>query len=68
MPTDDIAEYDLLYVTHTQRALGVCRSVDDDDVIWLPRSQISYDDKEYERKSEIDVSIPTWLAKKHDLV
>jgi hypothetical protein len=61
------ADYDLLYVTQTEKALAVRRS-EDDELVWLPKSQIEFDDsKEHKRHAVIRVGIPDWLAEKHDL-
>jgi hypothetical protein len=62
----NVADYDLLYVTQTYKALGVRRS-SEHDIIWLPKSQIEFEDKEYKPSSVISVTIPDWLAEKHDL-
>lgn len=62
----DVADYDLLYVSQTGKALAVRRS-EDHETIWLPKSQIQFDDKEYRRHAVIRVTIPDWLAEKHDL-
>ena len=34
---------------------------DEDDAVWLPKSQIDYEDKDYEKGDDIIVDIPTWL-------
>lgn len=63
----NIADYDLLYVTQTEKALAVRRS-EDHEMVWLPKSQVEFDDgKEYKRHAVIKVTIPDWLAEKHDL-
>jgi hypothetical protein len=40
--SDDIAEYDLIFLIQTEKALGVLRNRDDneDDICWLPKSRI----------------------------
>lgn len=62
----NVADYDLLYVSQTEKALAVRRS-ENDEMVWLPKSQIEFDDKDYKRHSVIRVTIPDWLAEKHDL-
>ena len=43
---------------------------EDDDTIWLPKSQISYDEKlnGYERGDTITVEMPEWLAEDKELI
>jgi hypothetical protein len=62
----NVADYDLLYVTQTKKAIGVRRS-EESEVIWLPKSEVDFEDKEYKRNSVVSVTIPDWLAEKHDL-
>lgn len=62
----NVADYDLLYIGQTDRALHVRRS-EDDEAFWLPKSQIEFEDKEYRRHEAVQVAIPDWLAEKHDL-
>lgn len=66
MTKSNVADYDLLYVSQTERGLAVRRS-EDDEMFWLPKSQVQFDDKEYRRLAVISVTIPDWLAEKHDL-
>jgi hypothetical protein len=63
----NVADYDLIYQTEKGGGLCVRREINGED-IWLPLSQIQYDDgKLYKRNSVITVTIPDWLAEKHDL-
>lgn len=62
----DLADYDLLYITETEKAIAVRRS-EDHDMFWLPKSQIEYEPKEYKRYQVITITIPEWLAEKQDL-
>jgi hypothetical protein len=62
----NVADYDLLYITQTEKGLCVRRS-EDDQLFWLPKSQVEFDDKEYRRHAVVSVTIPDWLAEKHDL-
>jgi hypothetical protein len=62
----DVADYDLLYLTQSEKGLCVRRSQEHDE-FWLPKSQIEFEDREYGRGSVIRVTIPEWLAMKHDL-
>ena len=62
----NIAEYELIYETETHLALAVKYS-EDDETIWLPKSQIEFDGRDYKRHQIIRVTIPDWLAEKHDL-
>lgn len=62
----NVADYDLLYITQTE--IGLClRRSEEFELFWLPKSQIEFDDKEYKRNQVISVTIPDWLAEKHDL-
>ena len=61
------ADYEVLYVNQTEKALAVRRS-EEYETVWLPKSQIEFDDsKEYKRHQVIRIGIPDWLAEKHDL-
>ena len=62
----NVADYDLLYVTQTEKGLAIRRS-EENEMVWLPKSQVDFEDKEYKRHSVIKVTIPDWLAEKHDL-
>lgn len=62
----NVADYDLLYVSETEKALAV-RSSEDHEMIWLPKSQIEYEDRNYKRHEVICVTIPDWLAEQHNL-
>ena len=63
----DVADYSLIYTAETEKALGVRQTEDEEDLIWLPKSQIEFDGKEYRRGQVITVTIPDWLAEKHNL-
>jgi hypothetical protein len=63
----NVVDIDLLYVTQTEKGLGV-RQDEGDEMFWLPKSQIEFEDKEYKRHQVIKVTIPEWLAEKHDLI
>lgn len=62
----NVADYDLIYIGQTEMALNVRRS-EDHESFWLPKSQIEYEDKQYRRYAVMLVTIPDWLAEKHDL-
>jgi hypothetical protein len=63
----DVEDYDLIYQIEKGEGLCVRKDANSED-IWLPLSQIWYDDgKVYKRGSYIVVTIPNWLAEKHDL-
>jgi hypothetical protein len=62
----NVTDYDLLYITQTDRGLAV-RQSEEREMIWLPKSQIEFEDKDYKRHATIRVTIPDWLAEKHDL-
>lgn len=62
----NVADYELLYVSQTEKGLAVRRS-EDHEMCWLPKSQIEFEDKEYKRHSIVRVTIPDWLAEKNDL-
>jgi hypothetical protein len=62
----DVADYDLLYQTEKGGGLCVRKEINGID-IWLPLSQIEFDGKAYRRNDYITVTIPDWLAEKHDL-
>lgn len=63
----DVVDIDLLYVSQTEKGLAV-RQSEDHEMFWLPKSQIEFEDKDYKRHSVIKVTIPEWLAGKHDLI
>jgi hypothetical protein len=63
----DVRDYDLLYVTQSE--LGLCvRKDEDNESFWLPKSKVQFDDRGYRRHEAIQVTIPEWLAVKHELV
>lgn len=40
----------------------------DTDCVWLPKSQVRYDeDKEWEKGDMIEIEIPAWLVKEKEL-
>ena len=41
---------------------------EEDDAVWLPKSQILFDEKEYKRKDPISIEVPLWLAEKNKLI
>jgi hypothetical protein len=63
----DLNDYELIYVTQTDLAIGVTTE-EGGDLIWLPKSQIQYEDDDYSRDDEITVTVPDWLAREHDLM
>jgi hypothetical protein len=63
----NVNDYELVYITQTELAIGIA-TVEDGNLIWLPKSQIQYIDDDYERNDPIWITIPDWLAKEHDLV
>jgi hypothetical protein len=63
----NVTDYDLLYIGQTEKALHVRRS-EDDEAFWLPKSQIEFDDgRDYRRHAVVRVTIPDWVAERHDL-
>jgi hypothetical protein len=56
-----------MYVNQTDKALAV-RQSEEHEMFWLPKSQIEFEDKNYKRHATIRVTIPEWLAAKHDLI
>lgn len=65
---ENVEEYTLIY--QVEHGAGLCvREEKDGPDIWLPLSQIQYDEHiVYKRGSYIKVTIPDWLAEEHDLV
>ena len=63
----DIVDLDLMYITQTEKGLCV-RQSEEHETFWLPKSQIEFEDKDYKRNQVIKVTIPEWLAEKHDLL
>lgn len=55
-----------MYITETDKGLAVRRS-EEDEMFWLPKSQVDFDEKMYRRHETVQVTIPDWLAEKHDL-
>lgn len=62
----NVADYQLIYEAETPLALAI-RASNESDVVWLPKSQIEFLDKHCIRGDKIWVTIPDWLAEKHDL-
>jgi len=65
----DSDTYELVYIRDTEKAIAVKRTTeedDDDDLIWLPKSQIDYDE-DCAKGEIIEVEIPDWLAIEKDL-
>jgi hypothetical protein len=63
----NVVDLDLFYVSETEKGLAV-RLDEGRRLIWLPKSQIEYEQREYKRHEVVKVTIPEWLAVKHDLV
>jgi hypothetical protein len=63
----NVADYDLLYVSETEKALAV-RISEDHEMFWVPKSQIEYEDKNYKRHQLIKVTMPDWIAEQHNLI
>lgn len=55
-------EYELIYEAETDLAIGI-RMEGEEEIIWLPKSQIEYDGADYEKDDPIFIHIPDWLAK-----
>jgi len=60
----NVSDHELQYISETDKAI-----IDEDhEAFWLPKSQISYEEKNYKRHQIIKVTIPEWLADKCDLL
>ncbi len=35
---------------------------------WLPKSQIDYDNKEYEQREELEIKVPVWLLEEKGMI
>lgn len=65
----NVGDYELLYVSESESGKAIAVRVDEDhSMFWLPKSQIEYEDKGYKRHQVIHITIPDWLAEKHDLL
>lgn len=63
----DIRDYDLMYIRQTDA--GLCVRLDEDhELFWLPKSKIQYEDRDYRRHETIKVTVPEWLAARHNLI
>lgn len=58
---NDLDVYHFEYKHETDDAILVTDW--DSKEIWLPKSQIDYDDMNYKKGDEIEITIPEWLAK-----
>ena len=63
----NVADYELIWHNESPsgKAILVSRS-EEDEPFWLPISQVEYERKKAPSKIVV-VSIPDWLAEKHDL-
>ena len=61
----EMIEFDMEYRHETDLAVLVD---DGDDQYWLPKSQVQYDDGEYEKGDIMTVYIPFWLAEDEGLI
>ena len=62
--------YELIYINQTDKAILVSED-DPDEGIWLPKSQIEYDENEIDcadKGEEIEIGIPEWLAEQEGLI
>ena len=59
---DDLEDYDLLLLHETERAILVGKSDEDDEGVWLAKSQIDWTRKGSASSRLIKVSMPAWLA------
>ena len=63
----NLEEYSLYYIGQTDKGLHV-RQDENHPSFWLPKSQVEFEDKEYKRHAVVTVTMPQWLAEKHDLL
>jgi len=76
MSSDEMLEFEGMFICETDLAIlfvpeefyNSDLEYDEDDAFWLPKSRIEYEDKDYERKDPITVSIPEWLAESKELI
>ena len=66
--SDDPIDLKLTFHHETDRAILVSEDGDRESGVWLPKSQIEYDEDSYEDGDEISVTIPEWLAKRSYLI
>lgn len=66
MSAEYILVEDLEIVRETEKAICVRHDyLDDNEVIWLPRSQIGMIDK---HGKKVDIYMSAWIAKEKDLI
>lgn len=65
----DLDTHELIYLTHTDKAVCVAESQDDDEGIWLPLSQVEVSGRleDLDRGDDITVDVPEWLAEQEGL-
>lgn len=63
---DDMEVYEFIFVRESDKAIGVCKEGEEGRLIWLPKSQIDYEEKP-QRGEVIEVEVPDWLAIEKDL-
>lgn len=72
---EEMEEYEGMFIHQTDAAVlfvpeGQYDSnlnYDEDDAVWLPKSQIDFDDLDYEKYDPIIIRIPEWLAEEKGL-
>jgi hypothetical protein len=80
MGDNTVGDYDGVFVAKTDKAIlfvpennvrwsGERAAWDDESAVWLPKSQIAYDDtREYKKGEPISLEIPDWLAEEKELI
>lgn len=62
-------EYEGTYIHSTELAiLFLPDGWSEGEEVWLPKSQIDYDDSDYEKGDFISIIVPNWLAAHKEMV
>jgi hypothetical protein len=61
----EIADLDMHWHHETEAAILVSENGDESKAVWLPKSQTKYTK---DKSGGVKVSLPTWLAEKHNLI
>jgi len=62
----EVVDLELHLHAETDKAIRVSENGDEDKGVWLPKSQIEYDDNT--RSGYCEVTLPRWLARQHGLI
>lgn len=68
MSKNDMEEIEVTFLHQTDAAILVSDDGNLDDGVWLPKSQIGWEDEVYARGTQITITAPVWLLEDKGLI